>query len=103
MPLVLLVIAALLFAAGGLCMKLSVGLTKLWPAVLVFVFFSAGAACQAIAMKRTDMGVAYVLVLGLEAVVAYAISVFALQERGSLARTAAVALIVAGMALLERS
>ncbi len=103
MYLLLLIAASLLFATGGLCMKLSLGLTRLTPSVLVFLFFCAGAACQARAMKRADMGVAYVFVLGLEAVAAFAISVFALNESAAPARVVAVLLIVFGIVLLERS
>ena len=103
MYLLLLIAASLLFATGGLFMKLSLGLTRWVPSVLVFVFFCAGAACQAIAMKRTDMGVAYVFVLGLEAVAAFAISVFALNESAATVRVLAVLLIVFGIVLLERS
>ena len=84
-------------------MKISLGLTKVLPSALVFLFFCAGAACQAIAMKRTDMGVAYVFVLGLEAVAAFLISVFALHENASVARVIAVGLVVSGIVLLERS
>src|SRR5581483_4048914 len=103
MYLLLLIVASLLFATGGLFMKLSFGLTKLTPSILVFLFFCAGAACQAIAMKRADMGVAYVFVLGLEAVAAFLISIFALNESASFSRIFAVLLIVSGIALLERT
>ena len=103
MYLLLLIAASLLFAMGGLCMKLSLGLTRLTPSVLVFLFFCAGAACQAIAMKRADMGVAYIFVLGLEAVAAFAISLFVLNESAAPARVVAVLLIVFGIVLLERS
>ena len=103
MYLLLLVVAAVLFATGGLFMKLSAGLTAPMPSVLVFIFFCAGAACQAVAMKRTDMGVAYVFVLGLEAVTAFLISVFVLRESANPMRIAAVSLVVFGITLLERS
>jgi multidrug transporter EmrE-like cation transporter len=103
MYVLLLIAASLLFATGGLFMKFSVGLTRLTPSILVFVFFGAGAACQAIAMRRADMGVAYVFVLGLEAVAAFLISIFALNESAAPARVIAVLLIVSGIALLERT
>jgi multidrug transporter EmrE-like cation transporter len=103
MYLLLLILASLLFATGGLFMKLSLGLTRLTPSLFVFLFFCAGAACQAIAMRRADMGVAYVFVLGLEAVAAFLISVFALNESATVSRVAAVVLIVAGIVLLERT
>lgn len=103
MYLLLLISASLLFATGGLFMKLSMGLTRLKPSLLVFLFFCAGATCQAVAMKRTDMGVAYVFVLGLEAVAAFAISIFVLHESAAPVRVIAVILIVSGIALLERA
>ena len=103
MYLLLLVLASLLFATGGLFMKLSAGLTKLVPSVLIFVCFCAGAVCQAIAMKRSDMGVVYVFVLGLEAVAAFAISVVALHENAGTTRVVAVLMILGGIVLLERS
>jgi multidrug transporter EmrE-like cation transporter len=103
MYLLLLIFASILFATGGLFMKLSLGLTRLTPSIFVFLFFWGGAACQAIAMKRADMGVAYVLVLGLEAVAAFLISIFALNESAAPSRVAAVVLIVAGIVLLNRT
>ena len=103
MYLLLLIIASLLFATGGLFMKLSLGLTKLMPSIFVFLFFCGGAVCQTIAMKRTDMGVAYVFVLGLEAVAAFLISIFALNESAAPGRVIAVVLIVSGIVLLERT
>jgi multidrug transporter EmrE-like cation transporter len=103
MDLILLLAASLLFAAGGLFMKYSQGLTRLGPSVAVFTLFCAGAACQAIAMRRAEMGVAYIFVLGLEAILAFLLSIFLLNERASVSRVCAVVLIIAGIALLERS
>jgi small multidrug resistance pump/quaternary ammonium compound-resistance protein SugE len=103
MDLILLVAASLLFAFGGLFMKYSQGLTRPGPSVAVFALFCAGAASQAIAMKRTEMGVAYIFVLGSEAIAALLLSVFLLSERASVSRICAVVLIVAGIALLERT
>ena len=100
---VLLVLAALLFAFGGIFMKSSDGLTRLWDSLAVFLFFSAGAACQAIAMKRAQMGTVYVFVLGLEAVVAFLLGIVVLHERATWPKLAAVLLIVSGIALLERA
>jgi multidrug transporter EmrE-like cation transporter len=103
MAVLLLVVASVLFACGGLCMKYSEGLAKLGPSVGVFVLFGIGAACQAVAMKRNDMGVAYLFVLGLEAVFAFVLSVAVLGEKATLGRAGAVVLIVSGIVWLERS
>src|SRR3954454_3587779 len=98
----LLVTAALLFSLGGLAMKASAGLTRMAPSAAVFVLFCAGAACQALGMRRTEMGVAYILVLGLEPVAAFALSSLILGERVTISKVGALVLIVGGIALLER-
>ncbi len=100
---VLLACASVLFAAGGLLMKYSDGMAKLVPAAAVLVLFCAGAACQGRAMKNADMGVVYIFVLGLEAVIAMLLSVFVLGERATAGRIFATVLVVAGIALLQRS
>lgn len=84
-------------------MKASEGLTRLAPSTAVFVLFCGGAACQAIAMRRTEMGVAYIFVLGLEALAAFALSLGVLGEKATISKVCALLLIVGGIALLERS
>lgn len=93
---VLLVLAGAAFAIGGLYMKLSGGLTKFWPGAFVFVLFCAGAGLQGVAMRRADLGVAYILVLGVEATIALMLSVFVLGENCPPGRIGAAALIVLG-------
>ena len=58
--------AALFFTVGGIFMKLSEGLTKFWPTMIVFALFVIGAALQTLAMKREDLAVTYLWVVGLE-------------------------------------
>ena len=60
-------LAALLFTVGGVFMKLSEGLTKFWPTVItLFALFLVGAALQTLAMKREDLAVTYLWVVGPE-------------------------------------
>ena len=103
MSLPLFVMAALLFATGGLYMKFSEGLTKLQPSAVVFVCFLAGAACQAIGMQRHQMGTAYTLVLGLEAMAAVGLGYAFLGERINPGKLGAMALIAFGIIWLERA
>lgn len=100
---VLVVAAALLYTVGGYCMKLSKGFAVAGPSVGVFACFCAGAALQTLAMRRESMTVTYVVVLGLEAVIAYLLGTFWLQEPTSAAKIAGVVLVVAGIALLRAS
>jgi quaternary ammonium compound-resistance protein SugE len=97
-----LIFAALSFALGGVCMKASEGLTRLWPSVLMSVLFLTGAALQAIGMRQEDMSVAYISVLGLESLLALACGALLFGEAISASRLCAVVLITTGVVLLHR-
>ena len=100
---VYLVIAALCFAAGGLLMKWSDGAARLWPTAGFLVLFASGAWLQARAMRHADLGVTYIVVLGIEAIAVLALSVFVLREQITWQRCGAVLAILAGIVLLRRS
>jgi len=97
----LVVLASLAFTAGGVCMKLSDGLTRLVPTVLLYALFALGATFQTVAMRRADLGVVYVVVLGLEAVLAFAFGALIFKETTTLWKLGGVALVVAGISLLH--
>jgi len=103
MALLLLVIASVLYAIGGLFMKLSSGMSRPAPTVAFLTLFVGGALCQALGMRRTDLVVSYVLVLGAEALVAVMLSALYLHERYSPSRIAAILVILAGMLWLKRT
>ena len=94
-------LAALSFSIGGYFMKLSAGLTQLRPTVLVFLFFVVGAGLQTLAMRDQQMAVTYIVVLGLEAITAFSLGVFFLNEGNSLAKLAGVGLVLAGIVVLR--
>jgi quaternary ammonium compound-resistance protein SugE len=103
MALFQLILAAVVYAVGGLFMKLSAGLTRPAPTAAFILLFVFGSAIQALGMRQSELGVSYIFVLGAEVLVATAISVWYLQEHWSLSRALAVVLVVAGMVLLRRS
>ena len=96
-----LILAALCFTFGGICMKMSAGLTRVWPSMLMALFFLMGAALQALAMRHEDMSVAYISVLGLEGLLAFACGALFFGEAISAVRLGAVALITTGVVLLN--
>ena len=102
MDLFYLILAASVFALGGLFMKSSAGATRILPTAAFTLFFVVGAVAQAKAMRRADMGPVYIAVLGVEAAVALFLSVFILHEQLTWPRAAAVCLIVGGVMLLRR-
>jgi quaternary ammonium compound-resistance protein SugE len=98
-----MIVAALLFAVGGLFMKLSDGATRTGYTLLFCALFLAGAVLQASAMRRADLGVVYIAVLGLEAAIAFGISVLIFGESASPGRVVAVLVIIAGVVMLRRT
>lgn len=98
----LLVAAALAYTAGGVFMKYSEGLTRLAPSFAVGILFLFGAACQALAMRKEELSVSYVFVLGLESVLAFGFGVVFFGEAATVTRVAAVGLITLGIVLLHQ-
>ena len=95
------ILAALTFSVGGYFMKLSDGLTQLRPTLLVFACFGIGACFQTIAMQGEQMSITYVVVLGLEAVIALLLSILLLNEGISLPKMLGIGLVLLGIVLLR--
>jgi len=93
--------AAIAYALGGACMKLSEGFRRPLPTIGLYALFLLGATLQTFALKRADLGVSYVLVLGLEAVVAFGIALYFFDETVAPIRALGVVLILAGTFLLR--
>ena len=100
---VMVVVAAIFFTVGGIFMKLSDGLTRVWPTLVVFALFVAGASLQTIAMKREDLAVTYLIVVGLESILAFLFGVLLFNESCSQGRVAGVTLIALGIMSLRMS
>jgi multidrug transporter EmrE-like cation transporter len=103
MAFLFLITASVLYAIGGLFMKLSSGMSRLAPTLAFLTLFVGGAVLQALGMRRTDLVVSYVFVLGAEALVAVMLSALYLHERYPPSRVAAILVILAGMLWLKRT
>ncbi len=101
MFILMVILAAVSYSVGGYYMKLSNGFNQLGPTALVFMLFCLGAGLQTWAMRNEQMTVTYILVLGLEAVVAFGLGVFLLNESSSIVKLAATGLILVGIVLLR--
>jgi multidrug transporter EmrE-like cation transporter len=99
--LLLSLLAACAYAVGGVFMRKSQGFAQALPTAMVFACFAVGAALQTLAMRRSELSVNYILVLGLEAALALLLGVAWLGESVSPLRLAGVALIVAGVVTLR--
>ena len=101
MSLLLSLFAAGAYTVGGLFMRKADGFTHALPGVMVFGCFCLGAALQTLAMKRSELSVNYILVLGLEAALALLLSIAWLGEAVSPLKLAGLALVLAGVMCLR--
>ena len=86
---------------GTSCMKLSEGLTRLWPTVLMFVFYGFAFAGLSLALKTLEMSVAYAIWAGVGIVLITLIDLFVFRSALSLLKLFSIALIVLGTVLLK--
>jgi multidrug transporter EmrE-like cation transporter len=94
-------LAAALYVIGGTLMKYSRGLTRLLPTVALVAVFSAGALIQAKAMRHEPLGPSYVVVLGLEALLAVMAGYLFFGEHASARTLSGVALVLLGILVLR--
>jgi multidrug transporter EmrE-like cation transporter len=92
---------AIMFAIGGIFMKLSQDLSKPLYSAIVFGCFIFGAIVQTIVIDRTNLGGAYISILGLEAVVTLFLSIYSFKENFSFVKGLGLIAIVIGIACLR--
>ena len=96
------VAAALAFTIGGIFMKLSQGLTHPLPSLAMLGLFGLGAALLTLSIEvRGELGPAYLVVLGLEAVLAFAFGTMLFGEDANPGRLLGLGLLIVGMILIE--
>lgn len=94
-------VAALCYGFGGAAMKASDGLRQPIATILQYVCFAAGVTIQAVSLRRGELGTAYVVVLGLEGLVAVGLGVALYGEALSGMKAVAMGLILTGIFLLH--
>jgi multidrug transporter EmrE-like cation transporter len=102
MDLLMVIGAALSFTVGGIFMQKSQGLSQLIPTILVYACFIVGASLQTLAMQKSGvMGITYVLVVGLEALLAVIFGAAFFQEQYTPMKFAGLGLITIGVIFLR--
>ena len=99
--LVLYSIAAIMYVVGGALMKYSQGITHALPTLGLTALFSAGALIQARAMRYEQLSSSYIVVLGLEALLAIIVGTLWFGEQLSGRAAAGIAFVVIGIVLLR--
>lgn len=99
----LLVIGALLEAAGSICLRLSQGLSKTSFVVVGLLCFVLSLVPFTVALRRSEMSSAYAVWSALDLLIVTVVGILWMQESVSLSKILALALIGAGVILLNVS
>lgn len=92
-----LILAILFEVSGTTCMKLSEGLTKLLPSVLIFVFYGVSFVGLTLALKAIEVSFAYAVWSAVGTALVAAIGVVYFGESISWMKVASLVLIVLGV------
>jgi len=100
---VFLSLAIGLEVAGTTCMKLSFGLTRVVPSVLLFLFYGLSFACMSLALKRLDVSYAYAVWSAAGTALIAVIGVLWFNENVNAVKVVSLALIIVGVVGLHIS
>jgi small multidrug resistance pump len=89
--------AIVLEVAGITSMKLSDGLTKIVPSVLLFVFYGFSFIALTVALKKIEVSVAYAVWSGVGTILIAAIGISYFRETVSALKLVSILLIVVGV------
>lgn len=89
--------AIVLEVAGTTSMRLSDGLTRLWPSVCIFVFYAGSFALNTVVVRTLGLSVVYAVWSGVGTVLTAAIGVFYFKEPATAAKLTFISLIVVGV------
>ena len=82
-------------------LQASAGFTRLWPSVLVVLGYGVAFYCLSLTLKTVPVGVAYALWSGLGIVLITAVGWVLYQQRVDAAALLGMALIMAGVAVIQ--
>lgn len=93
---------AIIFEVGGTAsMKLSEGFSRLFPSVLMIVFYIGSFTFLTLSLKNLDISVAYAIWSGVGIVMITLIGFFMFQESLSLVKAVSIILILIGVVALN--
>jgi small multidrug resistance pump len=96
-----LLIAILTEVVGTTLMKVSQGLTRLIPALMMFLMYAISFVFMALALKKIEVGTAYAIWSGLGTALIATIGIFWFRESFNIPKLVGIALIIVGVILLN--
>ena len=97
------VLAVIAEVIGALALKYSNGLTKLWPSVLMFIFFTLSVTLLSFAVKKMSVGVGYAIWTGSGTAIIALLGILLFNENISVLKFISIVLIIAGVIGLNLS
>ena len=98
-----LAFAIVLEVSGTTCMKLSQGLTKLIPSVLMLMLYGLSLGALTLALKKVEVGIAYAVWSGVGTALIATIGILLFKEAVTAFKILSLAFIIAGVAGLNLS
>lgn len=99
-----LIAAIVLEVAGTTCMKLSEGLSHVWPSIFIFIFYGLCLfVFVPLCLKSIEIGIAYAIWSGLGTILVTLIGIFAMHESITLLQIIALISITFGILGLKIS
>jgi small multidrug resistance pump len=86
---------------GTVCMKFAEGFTKLWPSVLVFVFYGLSLGLLVLVLEKFEVSIAYAIWASLGTALIAVIGILFFNEPVSVTKVVSILLIIAGILGLE--
>ncbi len=99
----LLLLAIVLEVCGTTSMKLSQGFTRLWPSVMIFVFYGLSFTLLTFVLKRLEMSIVYAIWSGVGTAIIATVGILYFKESLTLLKLASLALVIIGVIGLNLS
>lgn len=102
-PWLVLGVAIVLEVCGTICLKMSDGMTRLWPVLGVIVFYVSTFVLMSVSMKALEVGTAYAVWAGLGTALITVAGIVLFGESIAWTKLVGTLLIIAGVVLLHAS
>ena len=90
-------LAIVLEVAGTTSMKLSDGLSRLWPTLAIFVFYGLGFSALTLALRHIELSVAYAIWSGVGTALIAVLGLLWFGENMTFTKLASISLIILGV------
>ena len=92
-----LTLAIITEVSGTVCLKLSDGFSKLWPSILIFVFYAISFSFTTLVVKKIDLSVVYAIWSGLGTALVVIVAILYFKEPVTMLKILSISLIVLGV------